>query len=177
MAISFAFVIFFAGSGQLDGSAIRLQMVNITFTRPGVVSLAAWVLIMAFAVRWWQLSRGMLLAKMRQELHGSGGSFFARAYIRKRFQGDKPESMVFRPDLGYDFDIAAPPATRLTFRYAVNGSSTNFQTSNLEVSGLDGHLLLAYTYTRNALTKPTASQFGLPWLLFFAAISAPLWSR
>tara|TARA_Y100001936_G_scaffold254122_1_gene325254 strand:+ start:14177 stop:14698 length:522 start_codon:yes stop_codon:yes gene_type:complete len=173
--MSFAFILYFGGQGQLDGPSLKLPMVNIIFERPEVLAISAWCFLLWFAIRWAQLSRGMLSAKMSQELSKSEKSVAVKLYIRHALRESSLDVKEFSPEMGYGIDSRSPMEKKVVFRYKPK-SESDFKTQELHISGIAGKLMLACLYIKNAITLPAASQFGLPWVVFMAAISAPLWS-
>jgi hypothetical protein len=63
----------------------------------------------------------------------------------------------------------------LTAPIKVGQEQTKGQT--LQIEGRSGRILIAYSLLKNAFSKESAGTYLLPWLLFFMALSGPLWSK
>lgn len=171
---SFGFIIFFAGHGRMVDSTLRLPMLNVTFDRTEVIIVAAWVLLLWFAFRWHQFSRGRLFESMRAELESASPSRLMRAYARRKLKASNPHAEPISDSPVRITNSAGWPMV-LTAPIRVGQEQTKGQ--RLQIEGSSGRILIAYSLLKNAFSKESAGTYLLPWLLFFIAISGPLWSK
>lgn len=67
---SIAFIVYSLAGGSFTNNEIRLQMINMNFSNPEFLVLAAWVSLLWFAFRYWQTRELSLLDTVQKESSG-----------------------------------------------------------------------------------------------------------
>ncbi len=68
--LSLAIILFYLGGGNVSGSGIRLQVVNVTFSNPEVLIYFVWGMLVWFCYRYWVVGQGSWKKAFYDELAG-----------------------------------------------------------------------------------------------------------
>jgi hypothetical protein len=109
--VALAFIAFFYGGGQLTENEVRLIIINVSFTKPTVLSLMAWLSFIWFIWRYWLVTKGGFIPKFKDELINVAKNKFTYRYVSAR-----------TPYKFQDFIGLSPPPG--TVNYAWNGNFT-----------------------------------------------------
>lgn len=172
---SSAFIIYYAGDGQIDGNILRLPMLNISFHQPQVLHYLAYVILLWTAYRFWQLHRGLFMSELDREL-----SRPAVPWIALR---------LFKNQLAREYDLSTHRLEYISIE-KIDGGLTiscrvNFpridgrrpENKKLALTGWKKNSILTLIRLNNVLTLPGATEYVLPWLLFAAAITGCYWGN
>jgi len=172
---SLSFITYFLAGGVVTDSKVNLQVVNVSFSRPDVLSAIAWSLLFWFALRYWQVNRGKVKATFVEELKSIVHSKQIVWFIKHKTGKAHRVNGGFQPR---DFSYTNG---RLNVRYgdvrggtvdasgkAVNFSSTRFE--QIPLSGFSGLCVKALSATQLAIIRPGIGNYFVPYLLFATAV-------
>ena len=66
--MSGAFIIYYLAGGSFDEKQITLEVVNMHFSRPSVLAGIAWIMLLWFVYRYWQMNKEKFSEKFPEEL-------------------------------------------------------------------------------------------------------------
>ena len=181
MVSSICFITYFLAGGNFSDSIVRLQVVNIEFSKPYVLAIIAWVLLFWFALRYWQVNNGELSNAYIKELSVTAHSKIAIWYVILRTGKKHKVHGGFYPQ-GFHIN-----GGKLHLRYGdveggnegPNGALVNFKSNNFEstpVSGFAGFMLKAYSALKLSIVKPAIGSYFVPYALFALAVLLGIYS-
>lgn len=177
---SIAFILFFSAGGTLSDDNVRLVVVNATFTKPYVISVFCWALLLWFAIRFWQKNHLSFFSSMNEEvMHGDVPISIASTALesaKKQIEGANKEDHKNKPASVARVDIDTKGGVGVVVEYK-NSTATVVHQEYVKIIGLKGlyykfRLMLHYAVNGNAFSEEL-----LPYLLFLGAVSSPFWGK
>jgi len=190
IAISLAILIYFLAGGELADDVIRIQLVNLVFQKPIVLSAFVWVVFIWFLYRYWLLHTEQFTRNLREEIKNFATDPLIRSYaesvIGHPIVSDREEGMhIGRLRMLRPFVLEA----RLLFAKNVSrrdgkGDIAGHNTSNNEkpefknplgFSGARGKLIASGVFAKCFLFYPSFSSYVAPYVLATLAVLAAIW--
>ena len=177
---SVAFIAYYYAGGQVLNNEVRIQVVNVTFAHHQVLALMAWMLLIWFALRYWQTRKQPFTGEFASEISSS----YQRDYV-VRFTEKKLNSKI-NSDGGFIIrNITKPLKEGWGVKYTkVIKGDFNEHTGSINnfVAGGDGFLKLsvfikARIFLFCVLTKKSFSEHAVPYLLFVIACLGPVFKH
>lgn len=178
---SLAFIIYYLGSGTIQNTDLRIQVVNIHFEDLTFLASFAWIVLFWFLLRFAQSSKPEYLHRLGYEMKPFLYTKIARYILSKHSDVKKKKTdylakvKIELPALeideyGYNLDIKG---------FIVNlnyGADNRF---HIILRGIQSYVLLSYLYVSAAIFKKTFSDEVFPFLLFIAALISAIvsWTR
>ena len=81
---SSAFVIYFLGEGRLSDNVLSIQAISITFDKPIVIAVLAWVMLFWFFLRYRQLCSGELNKAIFEEVNSEISNLTLVEYLKSK---------------------------------------------------------------------------------------------
>ena len=167
---SVCFILYYLAGGTFRENIVRLQVVNVEFSRPYVLAVLAWVMLFWFAFRYWQKNRGVIGQTFHEDIKGMSRSRIIVWYISNK-TGKK-----FRQPNGFIPDELNKDHGRLAIRYGdivggryENGTLVEFQSKKYDRLSIDGFLGLfvkTILFIKISILKPGMGSFLVPYILF-----------
>lgn len=172
---SLCFIIFVLAGGHVDDSAVRLLVVNVAFDRPIILAIFAWLILIWFALRYWQLHKRKVKTTFIDEIKNTAHSKSVVVYLTFKTKKKHREPDGFYPR---DFDYNGG---RLKIRIGdvvggrrhENGDWVEFRSNNFEliaIEGMAGFLLMAWSCLKLSISEPGVGSFFVPYFLFVVAV-------
>lgn len=180
MLTSLAFIAYFFAGGEFKETTVRLQVVNVNFTRPEILALISWMTLFWFLYRYWQTHTGAFEKGFRAEFY----KFYTKPYISRYISKKIGKNLITNEDEGYRIDGMRIEGYKIyiTYSYVLsvirNMSTkeieifTNKKDSNGEVSLNEFYgLLLKIRMVLECCAKyPSFSSYIVPYILFVFVI-------
>lgn len=178
--LSLAIIIFYLGDGKLTDEIVRFQVVNIQFDRPEILVYFVWVLILWFALRYWQTHRHKPKQSFKEDIESISNSKLMILYAKKEFNLPYNEIHGFnavslsilnskwriRCQRVLDADLDEQGKFKV-----IKGTDW---TESKEITGIKGSALKILLRLHAIATKPGVSAYTVPYVLFFMALLMPL---
>ncbi len=181
--LSMAIILFYLGEGKIIGETIRFQVVNIQFKNPEILFYFVWILLLWFALRYWQTHRHKPSQKFKNDIESLSNIKLLRWYTKKKF--DLPYNKL----KGFNAVSLSIMNSKWTIKcqilhdaeFDAKGNikvikNTGWSTQK-EVTGVIGMLLKIYLIVIASVTKTAVSEYVAPYLLFLIALVMPCLER
>ncbi|MGF2736703.1 hypothetical protein [Marinobacter sp. DUT-1] len=177
---AFCVIVFYAAEGFVTDPTVRLAVVNVSFKHPEVLAGFVWGLLVWFQIRFWQSTRFKFGERFKQEIRGWSVPFpWVRVLIddAERQVGGKD-----RLEPGYTPEVHAPELNgttiqaACTFIYTENGHRVGKNQQRASFKSTSVLLIWPISFVRSLLFGNAVAEFLFPYVLFGAAVSAPIWS-
>lgn len=178
---AFCVIVFYAAGGFVTDPTVRLAVVNVSFRHPEVLAGFVWGLLVWFQLRFWQSTRSKFWERFEQEIGGWSVPFpWVRVLIDDAQSRDGGKSHL---KLGYTPKLDAPKLNGTTIK--AHYSYTHTDNGLVVPAGLRQRvsfksksvlLIWPISFVRSLLFGNAVAEFVFPYVLFGAAISAPIWS-
>ena len=174
---SLAIILYYFADGSLIGNDVKLHIVNIKFSNPGVISIFLWAALCWFCLRFYQTTRGKYLAAYKEEIKNFSNNWLLRLYANRVFgisynkkNGYNHAKIDYEKNYWY---ISCQKIGDIT--YDENNVIIGYEggkgwTNNKKITGFMGFAILLYFRILSVLIKPAFSSFVFPYILFFTAI-------
>jgi hypothetical protein len=179
---SLAFIIFFLAGGEVTDNTIRVQFINVHFTRSHVLAVFAWALLCWFAYRYWLTHTGLFLEAFDKEIRFWSSRKFVREYIAKRVGKpvvvDSAEgvhisgiyliglklvaNVLYAKKIGRD---------KKTYEPNMWDGQEGIEPGQIPFDGVRGFTTKLRIFIECFLAKPSFSSYIVPNVLFVAAIT------
>ncbi|WP_303902903.1 hypothetical protein [Thiohalomonas denitrificans] len=179
--ISVAFILFYAAGGSFDGGEIKLLVVNLQFSKPEILTISAWVLLFWFALRFYQKTHLDYRNELWSEIikGGVSKSLSAKAckLARDQLQGANHADYFDKRVSAQDISSNGLWGISVVCNFQ-NGSGTIVHHQEVvELGGIQGFFYRQREVVSHTITGNAIAEHLVPYLLFVAAVLAPLWSR
>jgi len=175
VVLSIGFILFKLGRGKIDGTHLKLAMVNIEFSKPEIIITAAWLMLFWFLLRYWQTHKFSVFDSLKENAKKEFPYKFLVKYVEKRI--DKPYNS---DEFGFSnprFDNQVNWKLKYTTYQATKKDSSgmprsfsNASDNILDLSGPAFQLIRAWAYFYSAFSQPAFSSNAAPYLLFILAV-------
>ncbi|MDO3388251.1 hypothetical protein QWI17_20560 [Gilvimarinus sp. SDUM040013] len=81
LLISLSFIVFILGGASTPTDEVRLQVISVSFSRPEVLIVIAWLLFFWFLYRYWVVNRSVFSKEFREEINRMRDKRFFRSFI------------------------------------------------------------------------------------------------
>jgi hypothetical protein len=169
--LSLCIILFYIGGGEFNDRSIKLQVVNVDFSRPEVLACFAWGLLGWFCFRYWQVHQGEWKEKFGLEVTKGGidcTSFF-RNYLNKKIKASYDSSFTGFENL-YKVELATTGINNtLYFKcFLKNEANQKKERSFIISSNPDRFIFFRYAIRMSVRCSSVPGYF-VPYLLFFTA--------
>lgn len=177
--LSMAIILFYLGDGKIIGETIRFQVVNIQFENPEILSYFTWILLLWFALRYWQTHRHKPSLAFKDDIESLSNNRLIRWYAKKSF------NLPYNKLKGFNAVSLSIMNSKWTIQCQILHDAEFDEKGNIilvkntswskkkEVTGVIGILLKIYLSMNAILTKTGVSEYFVPYLLFFTALMLP----
>lgn len=172
VVLSLFIIIFYASGAQFIDQVIRLQVINVTFEKPEVLTYFVWGGLFWFCYRYWLTQQGSWKENYRQELNSGCCKFIYYNYLVKKFGLSKDYSKSLTEGEHHVYIDADSNQIYFKHVYCKTGQRQLGSDQEREVAEVNSikdkwyiFLCTVYLYIR----KPTLSNYFTPYLLFFIA--------
>jgi hypothetical protein len=188
VVVSLAFIVYFYGGGVLLEPTIRLQLINIQFTKPHILEALAWILFVWTLWRYWLINKGKFSNNLRSETD----THQIKKRFKKYIENKGSITIVDNSELG--FQLAGiyykNYLLEAVFNHCNGGEKERAKLSKEELRKLDEtsqkHSLDLFTVRFNnlkgityslqvffkcCLTKPSFTSYIAPYILALIALA------
>lgn len=161
LVTSLSFILFHAAGGAIQDGKIQLLVANVTFTRPHVVSIAAWILLIWFFIRFWNETKFSFPVEFAAE--------FARQEVPQKWK----DKLRFHGGYVYSDVSARLEATPGWPKYKWSVKEDGEGWHEPEITNLTTKEFLTFYLPRATLQLITGDAFAntlLPYVLFISAV-------
>lgn len=179
---SIGFITYFYAGGSLPDTSVRLEVVNVEFSRPEVLAVIVWLAFIWFIYRYWLTHNGDFTNYFSSELTHWQGKSYIKNYASKNIGQD----LVTDQDKGYHVNSLAWSGGCLNINviYAegivrnANGeigsySSTDISNKHepIKMSDAKGWLLALRASMECMFKYPSFSNYIVPYILSLVALA------
>jgi hypothetical protein len=180
---SMAFIAYFYSGGELADNVVRLQIVNVKFAYPSVLGAFAWLLLLWFLYRYWLTNSGKFTSMFKAEIGAWYSKDFVCNHIASRL------NVKLASENGEGFYVSRVWWENFTLygecfhasnvnRDKITGKVTSYskgtqhdEKRTIGFTGFSGRLLTLRAISTCFITKPSFSNYAVPYLLCICAIS------
>ena len=172
---SLSFILFYLAGGHITESTLKLQIINISFTNTDVLVIAAWLMIIWFALRYWQTHKNLVSQEIVNDVSSLRENKALINFIKKTTNKE------YRVNNGFDITSIQKNHGIWSVTYAkvtntkhnkkgklITQSHSHAETVELE--NIKGKILIIRLYLEAIITKPGFTSFAVPYLLFYTAV-------
>lgn len=172
---SLSIIIFYLAEGNFIDSSIKLQVVNISFSKPYVLCGILWAMLFWFALRYWQTHKGEFSRSYLEDIKTQKRSKPVINYVKSRTGKEFQETGGFVPneiERRQDSLVIRIGDVQGGYKNS-DGVFTNYRSNNyetVEITGFTGAILHIHLFLKLSLFKPNVGNYLMPYLLFFVAV-------
>lgn len=169
--VSICIILFYLAEGEFIDSAVRLQVVNITFMKPEVLAYFTWCLLLWFCFRYWVVHQGSWRQAFTNEITCMEDiNFIYYKYLKKRFELSDDYSHSYFEDRHW-VKMSNQGVTKLVFQHIYKKEGTEGQLSEvLEATTFMDKLVVFICGVVTFFRRPSLSGYFIPYLLFAWAV-------
>lgn len=184
MLTSIGFILYYTAGGQFLNNEITFQVVNLSFDKPLILTIAAWMILFWFLLRYWQTHRDSVFHAFRQDTKDAMFddlrdylSHYVGNIINKTFEKDEgfvlyeSESKVGTLSCDVRYKIARNIIKR---NDGTVQSYSPIKEGSLHLSDSLGILLRITSIIIACIKYKTFSSYMVPYILFILAVLIPL---
>jgi hypothetical protein len=173
---SVAFIAYYYAGGEVLSNEVRIQVVNVAFSNPMVLAVMAWILLLWFALRYWQTRNSRFVDEFVGEVQPWKTRPYVLRYAERKLKsktnvdgGFHISGIVKAAEQGWglNYDYIKSP----TFN-KVNGSIDSYSVTERGFLKLSAYVW-ARIFTSCALAKKSFSGYVVPYILFCIACLGP----
>jgi len=178
--ISIAFILFYAAGGRFNDDAIRVIVVNLSFSRPEVLAAFSWLLLFWFCLRFYQKSSKKFIHELKVEAGRSAVPHSLEALAchlaKEQLQGANRSDHINKKISIMSTNLFEEAPISVTCNF-MKTSSQSVHQERVLINGVSGYYyryraLLIQIFLGNAF-----AELAVPYLLFILAVSSPFLSR
>jgi len=140
--LSLSIIVFYLACGSFTEGTVRLQIVNINFAKPEVLSFFVWGILVWFTFRYWLVHQGNWKEDFYNELQQYTPKFFINKYLIKRFKLSGDFEGAHYPDR-YWFMLDGNRGHRLSFQHISKNTNGSQKQDYIQVSGFADWLIIS----------------------------------
>jgi len=176
---SLAFILFYAAGGSLIDDKVRVMVVNISFSKPQILVLFAWIILLWFCLRFWQKSGFKFWSSILSEIMSDKIPVSIANYAKEKAKNQligahavdhsskeaEVAGLIYKP---YSFYVLC------NFK---SGSNVITHQEQVKLEGIKGLVFIIRKIISHSIKNNAFSEELVPYLLFISAVSAPSWSK
>jgi len=169
--LSISIIVFYLAGGELVDSSVRLQVVNITFSKPEVLANLVWLLLLWFCYRYWLIMQGSWKEGFKEEVFQLSIPSIYYLYLVKKFNLPNNFTNAFHKDkhwLKMNTDHSCEHF-QVQHIFKVDGRSQNSKYENMSTK-IDKLIIITYIVYL-FFRRPTLSTYAMPYFLFTTALA------
>jgi len=167
--LSLCIVVYYAAGGHLADETVRLQIINVSFSKPVVLVYFIWSILFWFCFRYWLLNHNNYKESLFIEMDSTTVSLFFYKYLVSRFGLSSNFSNSYYQDRHWvKVCKSAPPGIK--FQHTYKAGTGHQQNEFIEIETIADKFHLIGHAVIIAFCKPTISGYFTPYVLFLAAI-------
>ena len=169
MVTSLGFIAYYLAGGHVVENKIRIQVINISFDYPIVLAVMAWLMLLWFALRYWQTHRNEALKHIKSSMILPPLGKVVKNYVvkyRKTKNLNNIDVSVIRIEIESDQFI-------IKYKYS-EGNGSGRDSLVIDNKTLDGFIVLAKQFILSSIKRPEFSGYAMPYVFFYTAVASPL---
>lgn len=178
LVLSIGIIVFYLAGGEFIDQSVRLQVINVHFTKPEMLMKLVWVLLFWFIYRYWVTINPSWKYNLYDGFtHTPSTNSLLYYYLIKKFELKDDFSNALYKDkhfVGLECNINSNPVFR--FKNIQKSNEGNQSTNYKEVSTILDKIVCAIFAVRSFIFKPQFSNYVMPYLLATYAIVLGLYN-
>ncbi len=173
VVLSISIILYFLAGGGITDENIRLQVVNVTFSKPEVLVKFVWLLLFWFIYRYWLNHKGSWKEGFYREAQCQLINKYCYPYLVKKFELSEDYSKSWFPDRHWVRFEADHHGSGFYFshtRKADVGENGQQKHESRKVDCLKDKALVAVVTAVTFFREPSLSMYFMPYLFAFFAI-------
>ncbi|MBL3557415.1 MULTISPECIES: hypothetical protein [Marinobacter] len=167
--LSLSIIVFYLAEGRLVSSDVRLQVVNVAFSRPEVLVATVWCLLVWFFYRYWLVHQGSWKKSYCQEMvRDAGVAKIAYARMRSKFELGEDYNASYFPNRHW-LKFSEKGSGKLVYQHIFRGEAGQQLSQSKEPVGFLDGLLIVICSLWLFIRRPTLSTYFIPYILFVGA--------
>ncbi len=173
VVLSISIILYFLGGGSITDENIRLQVINVTFSKPEVLVKFVWLLLFWFIYRYWLNHKGSWKEGFYREAHCQLVDKYCYSYLVKKFELGDDYSKSWYADRHWVSFRADHHSSGFYFshtRKADVGDNGPQKHDSRKVDCLTDRVLVMVVTVVTFLREPSLSMYFMPYLFALLAI-------
>jgi len=172
---SLSFILFYLAGGHISESTLKLQIINMSFKNTEVLVIAAWLMIIWFALRYWQTHKGLVSQEIIKDMSSLTENKalinFVKNITNKEYRVNNGFNITsIQNEHGiWSVTHASVTNTKLNKKGKLITHSQSHAES-IELENIKGKILIIRLFLEAIIIKPGFTSFAVPYLLFYTAI-------
>ncbi|UAA39130.1 hypothetical protein KIH87_01820 [Paraneptunicella aestuarii] len=167
MIMSLSIIVFYLAGGEVTDHNIRLQIVNVHFTKPEILGYFVWILLVWFAFRYWLVHQGSWVEEHYRDLANIPKWLYEHHAIKKLNLGNDYSNSYYEDRHWITINVSWQGIT--LSRLFKNEDGTQGR-EDYEVKSPVRHILMFAGTVYILFKKPNLTGYFAPYILFFGAI-------
>jgi hypothetical protein len=166
--LSISIIIFFLAGGNITDQVVRIQVVNVTFSKPEILGYFVWISLFWFCYRYWLLQQGAWKSAYINELVQEGCVFIFYKHLIKKYGLTNDFTKSQFPNKHF-FRLSTSGNNKLQFKYIYENSGQQ-KIDAKDVQGIKDYFYILLCIVYLFIRMPTLSTYFVPYFLFCFAI-------
>lgn len=168
LVLALSIIVFFLAGGEFTDSTVRLQVINVQFSNPEVLTYFVWGLLVWFLFRYWLIHQGEWKKEFYSELGYVPTIIYSR-YLTKRFGLSDDYSRSYHTDRHW-FMFDDSHGAKLSFKHVYKSGANSQLSDTIQVSTIGDRALVFVCGVYTFFKKPSLSGYFVPYFLFLWAV-------
>lgn len=169
--LSISIIVFYLAGGELVDNSVRLQVVNIAFSKPEVLAYLVWLLLLWFCYRYWLVMQGSWKEGLHHEINALPIPSIYYHYLVKRFNLSNDFTNSYKEDkhwltINTDHSCEIFEVQHI-FKVDGGNQKSKYEKMSTKIDKLIILTYLVYLFFR----RPTLSTYAMPYFLFTTALA------
>ncbi|HCH5334032.1 TPA: hypothetical protein N2934_004382 [Vibrio parahaemolyticus] len=173
VVLSISIILYFLAGGSITDENIRLQVVNVTFSKPEVLVKFVWLLLFWFIYRYWLNHKGSWKEGFYSEAQCQLVNKHFYSYLVKKFDLGDDYSKSWYPDKHWVRLSTDPLTSSFSFSHTCKadvGASGQQKHESRKVDCFMDRVLVGAVTAVTFLREPSLSMYFMPYLFALIAI-------
>ena len=167
--LSLSIIVFYLAGGKLVSTDVRLQVVNVAFSKPEVLVAAVWCLLFWFCYRYWLVHQGSWKKGYCQEMTKDNGvAKIAYARMKKKFELGEDYSASYFPGKHW-LKFSGKGPENLVFQHIYRRENGQQNSESREISGFADRVIILICGLWLFFRQPTLSTYFIPYIMFMCS--------
>lgn len=168
--LSISIIIFILAGGVVADDNIRLQVINVHFTKPIVLEYFVWIMLIWFTYRYWLGNKGSWKEGFYTELNGSFNSKICYIHMYKKFGLTDDFTNSYHSDRHWLKLSSDSLSQTVSFQHIYKLEGGGQKSESKAVDTLSDRLMLVICTAVIFVKEPSLSTYFVPYLFALIAV-------
>jgi hypothetical protein len=168
VTLSSCIIMFYLAGGEFTDHSLRLQIINVSFSKPDALVIGLWLLLFWFCYRYWLVMQGSWVEGFHKEIENDSiCKLLLRQHLLKRFKIQELDGAASNEQHRFTLFIYGHYNQDIQFTHIENSVATN----TVPCCTLGDKIVIAICGAYLFFRRPSLSTYFIPYLFFICAVA------